>query len=136
MNMWWPIGPKNEWHFRQSIDYSITANYAVLDFASRYRETLLYNIYVMGRNSIARGSTDTWTDYPSRVAAVKTEIDRQLAGAATTIVVRTLASDLGGYVWSVTLGATHTVRGGRSQAHDSRTVRTASRYFLGSSKSQ
>ena len=26
MNMWWPIGPKNEWHFRQSIEYSITAN--------------------------------------------------------------------------------------------------------------
>ncbi len=35
------------WHFRQSIDYSITANYAVLDFAQRYRENLLYNIYVM-----------------------------------------------------------------------------------------
>ena len=30
-----PIAPQ-EWHFRQSIDYSITANRAVLDFASRY----------------------------------------------------------------------------------------------------
>ena len=30
-----PIEPQ-EWHFRQSIDYSVTANYAVLDFASRY----------------------------------------------------------------------------------------------------
>ena len=45
-----PIAPQT-WHFRQSIDYSITANYAVLDFAQRYRETLLYNIYVMGRNA-------------------------------------------------------------------------------------
>ena len=72
-----PIPPQT-WHFRQSIDYSITANYAVLDFASRYRETLLYNIYVMGRNSIQRGSADTWTDYPSRVTAVKAEIARDM----------------------------------------------------------
>ncbi len=49
-----PITPQ-VWHFRQSIDYSITANYAVLDFAQRYRETLLYNMYLMGRNSIAQG---------------------------------------------------------------------------------
>jgi hypothetical protein len=72
-----PIPPQT-WHFRQSIDYSITANRAVLDFASRYRETLLYNIYVMGRNSIARGNTDTWTDYPRRVAAVKAEIAKDM----------------------------------------------------------
>lgn len=68
-----PIGPQ-VWHFRQSIDYSITANRAVLDFASRYREELLYDIYVMGRNSIRRGSTDSWTMYPSRVAKAKEEI--------------------------------------------------------------
>jgi len=72
-----PIPPQT-WHFRQSIDYSITANYAVLDFASRYRETLLYNIYVMGRNSIRRGNADTWTDYPRRVAAVKAEITKEM----------------------------------------------------------
>ena len=28
---------RRRWHFRQSIDYSVTANYAVLDFASRTR---------------------------------------------------------------------------------------------------
>jgi hypothetical protein len=72
-----PITPQ-VWHFRQSIDYSITANYAVLDFASRYRETLLYNIYVMGRNAIKKGSTDTWTMYPSRVADVKAEIAKDM----------------------------------------------------------
>ena len=72
-----PIPPQT-WHFRQSIDYSITANYAVLDFAQRYRETLLYNIYLMGRNSIRRGNTDTWTDYPTRVAAAKTEIAKDM----------------------------------------------------------
>ena len=55
-----PIAPQ-KWHFRQSIDYSITANRAVLDVASRYREEFLFNIYRMGRNSIERGSRDNWT---------------------------------------------------------------------------
>jgi hypothetical protein len=55
-----PIAPQ-EWHFRQSIDYSLTANWAVMDLASRYRETLLYNIWRMGQNSIDRGERDSWT---------------------------------------------------------------------------
>ena len=42
-----PIAPQT-WHFRQSIDYSITANRAVLDVASRYRETLLFNMLPHG----------------------------------------------------------------------------------------
>src|SRR6188768_803104 len=50
-----PIAPQ-PWRFRQSIEYSMTANRAVLDFASRYRETLLLNVYRMGRNAIERGS--------------------------------------------------------------------------------
>ena len=65
-----PIPPQR-WHFRSSVDYSVTANYAVLDVASRYRETFLYNIWKMGRNSIARGGTDTWTTYPRRVDEVR-----------------------------------------------------------------
>ena len=72
-----PIAPQ-VWHFRQSIDYSITANYAVLDFAQRYRETLLYNIYLTGRNAIKRGNTDTWTIYPRRIAEVKDAIAKDM----------------------------------------------------------
>jgi hypothetical protein len=55
-----PIAPQ-EWKFRQSIDYSVTANYAVLDLASRYKDQFLYNIYRMGANQIDRGSRDYWT---------------------------------------------------------------------------
>jgi hypothetical protein len=55
-----PIAPQ-EWHFRQSIDYSVTANYAVFDLASRYKDQFLYNIYKMGSNQIERGSRDYWT---------------------------------------------------------------------------
>src|SRR5688500_6823730 len=36
--------PPQVWHFQQSIDYSITANRAVLDFVSRYRDTVLFNV--------------------------------------------------------------------------------------------
>ena len=75
----YPIAPQR-WRFRQSIDYSMTANRAILDLASRYREPFLYNIYVMGRNSIARGKTDTWTTFPSRVDKVKEAADKERAG--------------------------------------------------------
>jgi zinc carboxypeptidase len=68
-----PIAPQR-WHFRSSVDYSVTANYAVLDVASRYRETFLYNIWRMGMNSIERGSRDSWTSYPRRVDAVRDSI--------------------------------------------------------------
>jgi len=67
-----PIAP-GKWHYRQSIDYEISQNRAVLDYASRYRETLLMNIYRMGRNSIERGSRDSWTITPKRVAALRAE---------------------------------------------------------------
>src|SRR3954465_2795235 len=65
-----PIQPQ-KWHFAQSIAYELTANRAVFDVASRYRETFLYNIYQMGRNSIQRGNTDTWTVTPRKVAALQ-----------------------------------------------------------------
>jgi hypothetical protein len=61
-----PVAPQL-WHYRQSIEYELSANRAVLDYAQRYRETLLYNIYRMGRNSIDRGSRDSWTARPSRI---------------------------------------------------------------------
>jgi hypothetical protein len=63
----YPIEPQ-EWHFRQSVDYSISLNRAVLDYAARMRENLLYGVYQMGTQSIARGNTDTWTPNPKRYA--------------------------------------------------------------------
>jgi len=66
-----PVPPQT-WHFRQSIEYSMTANRAVLNLASKYREDFLFNIYRMGRNSIERGSHDSWTVTPKRIEALKT----------------------------------------------------------------
>jgi hypothetical protein len=65
----YPIAPQ-PWRFRQSVDYSIAMNRAVLDYAARNREPLLFNIYRMGKNSIERGSRDTWTPSPARYQAV------------------------------------------------------------------
>ena len=64
-----PVAP-GEWHFRQSVDYSVSLDRAVLDYASRMRENLLFNIYAMGKASIGRGSRDNWTANPRRIAEV------------------------------------------------------------------
>ncbi len=69
-----PIAPTTngqKWHYRQSIEYEMSNNRAMLDLASRYRETWLYNIYQMGRNSIQKGNQDTWTVTPKRIAALE-----------------------------------------------------------------
>ena len=69
-NLWLPIKPQ-PWHMRQSIEYSMTANRAILDYASRYREKVLYNIYRMGRDEIQWGSEDHWTFTPHEMAQVQ-----------------------------------------------------------------
>ncbi len=65
----YPVPPQI-WHFRQTIEYVKTMNRAVMDYASKNREDLLYNRYLMGRNSLKRASEDSWTITPKRVAAV------------------------------------------------------------------
>ncbi|HUL74401.1 MAG TPA: M14 metallopeptidase family protein [Vicinamibacterales bacterium] len=82
---WWPIQPQQVWHFRQSIDYSITANRAVIDFASKYRETLLYRIYQMGRDEIQWGSEDHWTFTPHKTAAICVNVHKTDPGACAQI---------------------------------------------------
>ncbi|HVH13870.1 MAG TPA: M14 metallopeptidase family protein [Longimicrobium sp.] len=74
-----PIRPQ-KWHFRSSIDYSVTANYAILDYASRYRPTLLMNFWRMGRNSVQRGREDAWTVYPRYVDSVRAVIAAEREG--------------------------------------------------------
>jgi hypothetical protein len=66
-----PIGPRQEWHQSQTIDYLLTADRAILDIASKYREDFLYRIYRAGKNSIDRGGKDNWTLTPKRVALLE-----------------------------------------------------------------
>ena len=62
-----PIAPQ-KWHMRQSLAYSMSLNRAVLGYAAANREKLLSNFYRMGANSIEKGSRDSWTVTPDRIA--------------------------------------------------------------------
>lgn len=79
----YPIAPQ-EWHFRQSIDYSVTANYAVFDLASKRKEDFLFNIYRMGKNMIDRGNRDSWTVTPTEVAELQAKINKERAAGAAS----------------------------------------------------
>jgi hypothetical protein len=83
-----PIAPQ-DWHFQQSLDYIKEMDRAVLDYASRYREIVLYNRYIMGRNEIQKGSQDSWVITPKRLNAVK-------AAATAMATADTKTDDNGG----------------------------------------
>jgi uncharacterized membrane protein YgcG len=74
-----PVTP-GPWKFRQSVDYSVTANYAIFDLGSRYRETLLYNKYVMAKNSIAKGNRDNWTITNNDIVAASAALSAAQGG--------------------------------------------------------
>jgi len=78
----YPVPPQI-WHFKQTIEYVKTMNRAVMDYASKNREDLLYNRYLMGRNSLKRAGEDSWTITPKRVAAVMAAQKAQGAVART-----------------------------------------------------
>jgi len=74
----YPIAPQ-EWHFRQSVEYSLTADRAILDTASKHRQDFLFNIYRMGKNSIEHGSRDHWTIHPRMIYEVEAKIKEDKA---------------------------------------------------------
>ena len=80
-NTTYPVMPQ-KWYFRTSIDYSVSLNYAVIDYAARNREHLLYNIYSMGKNSILSGNKDTWTIYPKRVDLINAAYEKEQKGSS------------------------------------------------------
>ena len=65
-----PVAPQT-WHYAQSIAYEQTNNRAMLDYASRNRTTLLYDVYVMGKRSIESAKKDSWTITPKRIDALE-----------------------------------------------------------------
>lgn len=77
----YPIAPQ-KWHFRQSIEYAITADMAILDVASKHREDFLYRRYLMGKHAIERGRRDSWTIVPGTVAAVQAAVEKDRASGS------------------------------------------------------
>ncbi len=78
-----PVTPQ-KWHFKQSIDYSVSLNYAVLNYAAHNSEDMLYNAYQMGKNSIERGNKDYWTLSPKRVDQINAAYKESLGGTDTS----------------------------------------------------
>jgi len=76
-----PIPPQQVWHQKQSIDYVMSVNRAIIDVASKHREDFLYRIYRMGKNSIERGSKDNWTIQPDWIDAAKAQAASDSAAA-------------------------------------------------------
>jgi len=82
-----PIQPQ-KWYFKNSIDYSISLNYAVLNYASRYKDELLMNIYTMGKKSIDAGNKDTWTLNPKKSDALSElmKADKKVYGKDSVLI--------------------------------------------------
>lgn len=70
-----PVTPQ-KWYFRQSIDYSVSLNYAVFNYALNQKEDLLFGIYRMGKNSINAGSRDNWILSPKRIDSITSAFRR------------------------------------------------------------
>jgi hypothetical protein len=81
-NTTFPVMPQ-KWNFRKSIEYSLSLNYAILDYAARNREHLLYNIYSMGKSSIQSGNRDTWTIYPKRIDLINSAYEKDQKSSST-----------------------------------------------------
>ena len=62
-----PIPPQM-WRMGQSLEYSLSIARAVLSHAANNREKLLWNFYRMGAANIEKGSQDSWTISPKRIA--------------------------------------------------------------------
>lgn len=79
-----PVRP-GPWNFKKSIDYSVSLNYAVLDYASRNKSHLLYNIFRMGKNSIERGSKDHWTLEPKHLEGIRAKYEAETSRSTRSI---------------------------------------------------
>jgi hypothetical protein len=78
-----PWTPGTPWRIRDAVEYMETASLAVVEFASKYKESVLYDRYMAGRDQIARGRKEApyayfiTQDQRDPVAAV--ELLRRLA---------------------------------------------------------
>jgi hypothetical protein len=80
----YPITPR-KWYFKNSIDYSLSLNYAVLNYATRYREELLLNIFKMGKKSIDLGSKDAWIMSPNKAEKLMSMSGAQLKSKSDSL---------------------------------------------------
>jgi hypothetical protein len=91
------------WRLKDAVDYMITASMSVLDYASKYKEELLYNRYQAGRDQINRYEQTAPYAYivPQQqrdpVAAV--ELLRRLAFNGIAVSQLTTSASIEGTTW-------------------------------------
>jgi zinc carboxypeptidase len=87
------------WRLRDAVEYMHTASLSVLEFASRYKESLLYNRYQAGRDQIRKGRSEppygyvVPQDQRDPVAAV--ELLRRLAFSGVRVMQLESAATIG-----------------------------------------
>ena len=93
----WPPG---WWRLADAVAYMQTASLAVLDYAAKYRETLLFNRYAAGRDQIARGRRDAPYAYfipqEQRDPVAPVELLRRLAFGGIRVSQLTAPATIGG----------------------------------------
>jgi hypothetical protein len=93
----WPPG---RWRLRDAVDYMETASFAVVEYASKYKESLLYDRYQAGRDQIALGKKKAPFAYivprQQRDPVAAVELLRRLAFGGVRVSETTAALELGG----------------------------------------
>jgi hypothetical protein len=88
---WWRLG--------DAVSYMETASLSVLEYASKYKESLLYNRYRSGRDQIARGRKDAPYAYvvpqSQRDPVAAVELLRRLAFGGVRVSQLTAAATIG-----------------------------------------
>ncbi len=91
------------WRLRDAVDYMRTASIAVLDYAAKYREDVLYNRYQSGRDQIARYTSSPPYAYmipqDQRDPMAAVELLRRMAWLGVRVSQLAQDSDLDGISW-------------------------------------
>jgi hypothetical protein len=89
-----------EWHLRDSMNYMETASVSTLDFAARYKDELLYDRYLAGRDQIARGKKEAPFAYvitqEQHDPMLAVEMLRRIAFSGVRVYQLTRSATIGG----------------------------------------
>jgi len=96
----WPPG---RWRLRDAVDYMETASYSVIEYASKYKDSLLLNRYKAGRDQIARGRREPPFAYlvpqEQRDPVAAVELLRRLAFGGVRVSQLTAAVTVEDVTW-------------------------------------
>ncbi|MDX2034790.1 MAG: M14 family metallopeptidase [Blastocatellia bacterium] len=91
------------WRLRDAVDYMLTASIAVLDYAAKYRENVLYNRYQAGRDAIRKYANEPPYAYlvpqEQRDPAAPVELLRRLAFNGVRVAQLATAATIEGVAW-------------------------------------